>query len=65
MASKTVLWLSGGVSSFVAGYLIKDQIDEVIYIDIDDQHPDTIRFCKECAAAIGKGLTVLSQDTVQ
>ena len=34
---KTVAWFSGGVSSFISIYLIKDQIDEIIYIDIDDQ----------------------------
>ena len=31
----TVCWLSAGVSSFVAGDLIKDEIDKFIYIDID------------------------------
>ena len=36
-----VVWLSSGVSSFVAGYLAKD-VDEWIYIDIEDQHPDSI-----------------------
>ena len=33
-----VVWLSAGVSSFVAGYLA-DNVDEYIYIDVEDQHP--------------------------
>ena len=56
---KTVLWLSGGVSSFIAGYLVRSTLDEIIYIDIDDQHPDTLRFAKECAELLGKPLTIL------
>jgi hypothetical protein len=34
-----VVWISAGVSSFIAGYLAKD-VDEWIYIDVEDQHPD-------------------------
>ena len=37
-----VVWISGGVSSFMAGYLAKD-VDKFIYIDVADQHPDTTR----------------------
>lgn len=36
----------------MAGYLAGD-VDEWIYIDIDDQHPDSIRFVKDCESAIG------------
>lgn len=56
---KTVAWLSAGVSSFIAAYLIKDQIDEFYYIDIDDQHPDSIRFINDCAKLLGKEIKVL------
>lgn len=49
-----VCWLSAGVSSFIAGYLVRNTIDEFIYIDIADQHPDSIRFIKECEEALGK-----------
>ena len=56
---KTVLWLSGGVSSFIAGWVLRDKLDEIIYIDVDDQHPDTMRFAKDCAEKIGLPLTVL------
>lgn len=53
-----VVWLSAGVSSFVAGYLAKD-VDEWIYIDVEDQHPDSMRFIRDCEKAIGKPVTVL------
>ena len=43
-----VCWLSAGVSSFIAGYLVRDTVDRFIYIDIDDQHPDSMRFIKDC-----------------
>ena len=54
-----VVWLSSGVSSFVAGYLAKD-VDEWIYIDIEDQHPDSIRFIHDCEKVIGKKVTILN-----
>lgn len=53
-----VVWLSAGVSSFIAGYLAKD-VDEWIYIDIEDQHPDSMRFIHDCEKVIGKPVTVL------
>ena len=55
----TVCWLSAGVSSFVAGYLIKDEIDRFIYIDIDDQHPDSMRFIKDCETALDKPVEII------
>lgn len=48
-----VCWISAGVSSFVAGYLERDTIDKFIYIDIADQHPDSIRFIKDCEKVLG------------
>jgi len=56
---KTVCWLSGGVSSFIAGYLMRDAIDDFIYIHIDDQHPDTLRFNADCEKALGKPIKTL------
>lgn len=53
-----VCWLSAGVSSFIAGYLAKD-VDEFIYIDIDNQHPDSMRFIKDCEKVLGKKVTIL------
>lgn len=54
-----VVWLSAGVSSFIAGYLVKETVDEWIYIDIADQHPDSMRFIHDCEKAIGKKVTIL------
>lgn len=57
-----VCWLSAGVSSFVAGYLAKDTIDEYLYIDIDDQHSDSMRFIKDCEKLIGKKVKILKSE---
>lgn len=57
-----VVWLSAGVSSFIAGYVIKETVDEWIYIDIADQHPDSLRFIKDCEKAIEKKVTILKSD---
>ena len=46
--------MSAGVSSFIAGYLERDTIDKFIYIDIKDQHSDSIRFIKDCEKVLGK-----------
>lgn len=54
-----VCWISAGVSSFIAGYLERDTIDKYIYIDIDDQHPDSMRFIKDCEKVLGKEIEIL------
>lgn len=59
---KEICWFSGGVSSFIAAYLRKDTIDEIFYIDIPDQHPDTLRFLKDCEKALGKKIEILKSD---
>lgn len=33
-----------------------------IYIDIKDQHPDSMRFIKDCEKIIGKKVTILKSD---
>lgn len=43
----------------MAGYLAGN-VDKWIYIDISDQHSDSIRFIKDCEKAIGKEIQVLS-----
>lgn len=53
-----VCWLSAGVSSFVAGYLAKN-VDEYIYIDIENQHPDSMRFIKDCERHLGNEVKIL------
>lgn len=59
MKELKVCWLSAGVSSFIAGYLERDTIDEFIYIDIDNQHEDSMRFINECSVVLGKPITIL------
>lgn len=51
--------ISAGVSSFIAGWLVKDTIDEWIYIHVEDQHEDSMRFIFDCEKAIGKKITIL------
>lgn len=57
--TKQTAWFSAGVSSFIASYLVKDSLNEIIYIDIDDQHPDSMRFVLDCERILGKRITVL------
>ncbi len=52
-----VAWFSAGVSSFIASYISKP--DKVIYIDIDNQHPDSMRFVKDCETILNKPIEVL------
>jgi hypothetical protein len=56
-----VCWISAGVSSFIAGYLAKD-VDRFIYIDIENQHPDSIRFIEDCEKVLGKKVERLQSD---
>lgn len=55
----TVSWFSAGVSSAVATKLMIDQIDKILYTHIDDQHPDTLRFVKDCESWFGKPVEIL------
>ena len=59
MKKLKVAWLSAGVSSFIAAYLERDTIDKYIYIDIEDQHPDSMRFIKDCESVLGKEIEIL------
>lgn len=61
MKKYKVCWLSAGVSSFVAGYLAKD-VDEYLYIDIADQHPDSLRFIHDCEKILDTKITILRSD---
>ena len=54
-----VCWISAGVSSFIAGYLAEN-VDKFIYIDVEDQHEDSMRFVKDCERVIGKEIEVIS-----
>lgn len=59
MKKLTVCWLSAGMSSFIAGYLMRDKIDKYIYIHIDDQEEDSLRFIKDCEKLLGKEVEIL------
>ncbi|SET56107.1 Phosphoadenosine phosphosulfate reductase family protein [Natronincola peptidivorans] len=54
-----VSWFSAGVSSFISAYLEKDNLDKMLYIHINDQHEDSIRFLKDCEKALGFEIKIL------
>jgi len=56
---KKVAWFSTGVSSAVAIYLKKEEIDEILYIHIGDQHEDSLRFLHDFEKVLGKEITIL------
>lgn len=58
----TVSWFSAGVSSAVATKIAIEDIDEIIYTHIEDQHPDTKRFLKDCEIWFGKKITILHSE---
>jgi len=59
---KTVSWFSAGVSSAVATKLAIDEVDEIIYTHIDDQHQDTLRFVEDCEEWFGKPIKIIQSD---
>lgn len=61
MKKLKVCWISAGVSSFMAGYLAKD-VDEFIYIDVENQHSDSIRFIKDCERVLNKPIQILKSE---
>jgi len=52
-------WFSTGASSAVATKLVADELDGILYTHIDDQHPDSLRFVKDCEQWFGKRITIL------
>ena len=52
-------WFSAGCSSFMACYLLRDELDKIIYIDIKDQHPDSMRFLHDAERLLGKEIEIL------
>jgi len=54
-----ISWFSAGVSSAVATKLAIKNIDEIIYTHIDDQHPDTMRFIKDCEKWFNKEIKII------
>ena len=57
-----VCWLSAGVSSFIAGYLVRDTVDQFLYIDVDDQHQDSLRFIKDCEKLLCAPVEILKSE---
>lgn len=55
----TVSWFSTGVSSFIATYLLRNEIDEIIYTHVPNQHPDSIRFIHDCEKLLNRNITIL------
>jgi hypothetical protein len=54
-----ISWFSAGVSSFVATWLERESIDKIIYIHIDEQHPDSLRFVADSERLIGKPIEIM------
>ena len=52
-----VAWFSAGVSSFVAAKLSKP--DRIVYIDVANQHPDSLRFVMDCQRVLGRPIEIL------
>lgn len=59
--NEIVSWFSAGVSSAVATKFALEKYPElkIIYIDIEDQHPDSIRFVKDCENWYKHPITIL------
>ena len=60
-----VAWFSSGVSSAVAIKLDIENIDKIIYIDIDDQHEDSMRFVLECEEWFNKPIEIWHAGNVE
>ena len=56
---RVVSWLSGGVSSFVAAWLMRDELTDIIFIDIEEQTRDTLRFSQDASDLLGLPLQIL------
>ena len=61
MPKLKIAWFSAGVSSMVATFLTPD-IDKIIYIHIDDQHEDSIRFVKDSERLFNKEIEIVQSD---
>jgi len=53
-----VMWFSAGVSSAITLWLARNEIDQVIYQHIDDQHTDTMRFIKDISRLVDKTVVI-------
>jgi len=55
-----VSWFSTGVSSFIATYIMRSEIDLINYCYIEDQHKDSIRFLTDCAGIMRRDIHILN-----
>ena len=62
MVGVKVVWISAGISSFIAGWLVRNSVDKWIYIDVADQHPDSMRFIRDCEKLIDKEIEILRSE---
>lgn len=53
-----VAWFSCGVSSAMVCYLCRNELDEIHYQHIDDQHPDSLRFLHDVERLIDKPISI-------
>ena len=59
---KKVCWFSCGCSSFLACWLVRDSVDEIIYTHVANQHPDSLRFLHDCEKLLGRDITILQSE---
>ena len=59
---KKVSWFSCGCSSFLASWLVRDSLDEIIYTHVANQHPDSLRFLHDCEKLLSRQITILQCD---
>lgn len=52
-----VAWFSAGCSSFAAAYY--GNPDRIVYIDVSNQHPDSMRFLHDAEKVLGKQIEVI------
>jgi len=59
-----ISWFSAGVSSAISTKIALEKYSDlkIIYIHVDDQHPDTMRFIKDCEVWFEKEIEVLQSD---
>lgn len=59
---KKVCWFSCGCSSFLACWLVRDSVDEIIYTHVANQHPDSLRFLHDCENLLCREITILQSE---
>ncbi len=52
-----VAWFSSGCSSFAAAYYGKP--DRIVYIDVANQHPDSMRFLRDAEKVLGREIEII------